>query len=87
MSALHGTDATIDAIFETHLPLGGRRPGKVRDVYDLPAEAGQTPKLLVVATDRISAFDVVMPTPVPGKGQLLTSISSAGSASCVRWES
>ena len=75
MSALHGTDATIDAIFETHLPLGGRRQGKVRDVYDLAAEAGQTPKLLVVATDRISAFDVVMPTPVPGKGRLLTSIS------------
>jgi len=75
MSALHGSNATIDAVFETHLPLRGRRQGKVRDVYELPAVAGQAPQLLVVATDRISAFDVVMPTPVPGKGQLLTTIS------------
>lgn len=75
MSALHGTDATIHAVFETHLPLHGRRQGKVRDVYELPAVTGQAPQLLVVATDRISAFDVVMPTPVPGKGRLLTSIS------------
>jgi len=75
MSALHGTDASIDAVFETHLPLHGRRQGKVRDVYELPATPGHAPQLLVVATDRISAFDVVMPTPVPGKGQLLTTIS------------
>jgi len=75
MSALHGSNATIDAVFETHLPLRGRRQGKVRDVYELPAVAGQAPQLLVVATDRISAFDVVMPTPVPGKGRLLTTIS------------
>ncbi len=65
----------IDAVFETHLPLPGRRQGKVRDVYAIPASAGEPPRLLVVATDRVSAFDVVMPTPIPGKGRLLTQIS------------
>ena len=49
------------------LPLKGR--GKVRDIYDL----GET--LLIVATDRISAFDVVMPNPIPDKGRILTQIS------------
>lgn len=44
--------------------------GKVRDVYDLGA------LLLVVATDRISAFDVVLPTPVPDRGKVLTQLSS-----------
>src|SRR5438445_4781401 len=43
--------------------------GKVRDIF----EAG--PDLLMVATDRISAFDVVLPTPIPGKGQVLTGVS------------
>ncbi len=43
--------------------------GKVRDVYDLGD------KLLVVATDRLSAFDVVLPTGIPGKGRLLTQMS------------
>ena len=43
--------------------------GKVRDIYDL----GDS--LLIVATDRISAFDVVMPTPIPDKGRILTQIS------------
>ncbi len=43
--------------------------GKVRDVYDL----GDT--LLIVATDRISCFDVVLPTPIPGKGRVLTQLS------------
>ncbi len=42
------------------------RRGKVRDVYDL----GE--KLLIVASDRLSAFDVVLPTPIPGKGKILT---------------
>ncbi len=45
------------------------RQGKVRDIYDL----GDA--LLMVATDRISAFDVVMPNPVPGKGRILTQMS------------
>jgi phosphoribosylaminoimidazole-succinocarboxamide synthase len=77
MNALPGTDTTAHSVFETHLPLEGRRQGKVRDVYSLPIKAGDRPQLLVVATDRISAFDVVMPTPVPGKGRLLTEISVA----------
>lgn len=46
------------------------RSGKVRDVYDLGDH------LLMVASDRISAFDVVLPTPVPGKGVILTQLSS-----------
>src|SRR6185437_4101525 len=45
--------------------------GKVRDVYALPGE-----KLLIVATDRLSAFDVVLPDPIPGKGEMLTQISN-----------
>jgi len=45
------------------------RRGKVRDVYDLGN------RLLIVATDRISAYDVIMPTPIPDKGRLLTGLS------------
>jgi phosphoribosylaminoimidazole-succinocarboxamide synthase len=58
------------AIQETNLPdvpLFAR--GKVRDVYDLGNN------LLIVATDRVSAFDVVMPTPIPGRGIILTQMS------------
>lgn len=43
--------------------------GKVRDIYDLGEH------LLIVATDRISAFDVIMPNPIPGKGEVLTKLS------------
>ena len=46
--------------------------GKVRDMYAIP---GHVDKLLMVATDRISAYDVVMDDPIPGKGQVLTDIS------------
>lgn len=64
------------ALYRTDLPLPNRRQGKVRDVYDLPAaRPGETPRLLIVATDRLSAYDVVMPTPFLGKGRLLTEIS------------
>lgn len=66
--------AASDAVFETHLPLPDRRQGKVRDVYRVPTEVGPD-QVLIVATDRISAFDVVMPTPIPGKGRLLTETS------------
>ncbi len=45
--------------------------GKVRDVYALDAE-----RLLIVASDRLSAFDVVLPDPIPGKGELLTQLSN-----------
>jgi phosphoribosylaminoimidazole-succinocarboxamide synthase len=44
--------------------------GKVRDVYDLGSQ------LLIVATDRLSAFDVVFPNPIPGKGRILTALST-----------
>jgi len=58
------------AVFETNFPdLRLARRGKVRDMYDL----GDA--LLMVATDRISAFDVVMQDPVPDKGKILTRIS------------
>jgi len=50
------------------LTMAGR--GKVRDIYDLDQY------LLIVATDRISAFDVVMPDPIPGKGEILTRMSA-----------
>ncbi len=57
-------------VYETHYPsLRLHSRGKVRDIYDL----GDS--LLIVATDRISAFDVVMPTPIPDKGIILTQIS------------
>jgi len=49
------------------LKLRGR--GKVRDIYDLGD------RLLIVATDRLSAFDVVLPTPIPDKGRVLTQLS------------
>lgn len=68
-----GSDA---ALFESRLSLPGRRRGKVRDVYDLPPDGQGRPRLLIVASDRLSAFDVVMPTPVPGKGRLLTAIAA-----------
>ncbi|MBW8312147.1 MAG: phosphoribosylaminoimidazolesuccinocarboxamide synthase [Rhizobium sp.] len=45
--------------------------GKVRDVYELPGK-----RLLMVATDRLSAFDVVLPDPIPGKGEMLCQISN-----------
>ena len=57
-------------VYETHFPgLKLLSRGKVRDIYDL----GDS--LLIVATDRISAFDVVMPTPIPDKGTILTQLS------------
>lgn len=46
--------------------------GKVRDMYEIP---GHADKLLMVATDRISAYDVIMDDPIPGKGKMLTEIS------------
>ncbi len=56
-------------MFETlDLPLLGA--GKVRDIYDLGDE-----RILMVASDRISTFDAVHPTPIPGKGQVLTGMS------------
>ncbi len=62
---------TSDALFESSipgLPLLGR--GKVRDIYGI--DDGH---LLIVTTDRLSAYDVILPDPIPGKGELLTQIS------------
>lgn len=56
------------ALVQTRLPLP-RRSGKVRDVYDLGD------RLLIVSTDRISAFDFVLPCGIPDKGRLLTAMS------------
>ncbi|MBM3785236.1 MAG: phosphoribosylaminoimidazolesuccinocarboxamide synthase [Acidobacteria bacterium] len=58
-------------LLESNLPgLDLIRRGKVRDVYAVGAD-----KLLIVATDRISAFDVILGSPIPGKGRVLTQIS------------
>jgi len=60
-----------NAIYETNFPtLKLVKRGKVRDIYDL----GEN--LLIVATDRLSAFDVVMPQPIPLKGKVLTQLSN-----------
>jgi phosphoribosylaminoimidazole-succinocarboxamide synthase len=58
-------------IATTHLPLPLLRRGKVRDVYEIDAE-----RLLIVATDRVSAFDVVMRETVPHKGAVLTQMTA-----------
>ena len=75
-------------LLESDLPgLTLRHRGKVRDVFDLspaalPPEAREHgsrehgPLLLIVATDRLSAFDVVLPDPIPGKGEMLCQISN-----------
>ncbi len=69
----------MPALTHSSLLLPSPRRGKVRDVYPLPAAAttplGTGARLLIVASDRISAFDVVMPTPITGKGRLLTELS------------
>lgn len=56
-------------LFQSEIPGYTCRRGKVRDVYDLGD------KLLIVATDRISAFDWILPTPIPDKGRILTALS------------
>lgn len=58
-------------LYESHLrslPLLHR--GKVRDIYAI-----DNARLLIITTDRLSAFDVVLPTPIPGKGEVLTAVS------------
>jgi phosphoribosylaminoimidazole-succinocarboxamide synthase len=61
----------IDALFETSirsLPLIHK--GKVRDIYAIDDK-----RMLIVTTDRLSAFDVILPTPIPGKGKVLTAVA------------
>jgi phosphoribosylaminoimidazole-succinocarboxamide synthase len=60
----------MDTVLKTEIPeLGTPRRGKVRDIYDMGD------RILLVVTDRVSAFDVIMPNGIPGKGKLLTEIS------------
>jgi phosphoribosylaminoimidazole-succinocarboxamide synthase len=62
----------LDVLYESNLsslPLLAR--GKVRDIYAVGAD-----HLLIVTTDRLSAFDVVLPDPIPGKGAVLTAVSN-----------
>lgn len=61
------TTATVQ---QTHLPLPLIARGKVRDIYAVGAD-----KLLLVTTDRLSAFDVILPNPIPDKGRVLNQIS------------
>ena len=62
---------TRHALIETHLDLPLFSRGKVRDTYQLDAE-----RLLMVTTDRISAFDYVLPTGIPDRGRVLTQLSA-----------
>ncbi len=63
-----------EAVTSTDLPLANKRQGKVRDLYDLTLSDGSD-GILIVATDRVSVFDVVLANGIPGKGKLLTGIS------------
>ena len=63
-----------EATMQTDLPLPGKRQGKVRDIYEATTSKGQE-ALVMIATDRMSAFDVVLPNGIPGKGIILTQIS------------
>ncbi|MFI3188289.1 phosphoribosylaminoimidazolesuccinocarboxamide synthase [Crenothrix sp. D3] len=61
-----------DALYQSELPsLTLLARGKVRDIYAIDDDT-----MLIVATDRLSAFDVILPDPIPNKGQVLTSISN-----------
>lgn len=66
--------STIRPVISTDLPLGPAIRGKVRDCYRL--EGAEGPRLLIISTDRISAFDWVLPTPIPDKGKVLTAVSA-----------
>ena len=68
----HPGEAMRDALFEssiTSLPLIAR--GKVRDIYGIDDK-----HMLIITTDRLSAFDVILPDPIPAKGRVLTAVSN-----------
>ena len=68
----HTIYAMVAAMLESHVPSLQRiHQGKVRDIYAVDEQ-----HMLIVTTDRLSAFDVVMPDPIPGKGRVLTQISN-----------
>ena len=63
---------TSNALYQSNLSdLKLLARGKVRDIYEIDAD-----HLLIVTTDRMSAFDVILPDPIPGKGQVLTQVSN-----------
>lgn len=64
----------MQALLETNLPLPNKRTGKVRDLYDVTLPNGDA-GLLIIASDRVSVFDVVLENGIPGKGAMLTKIS------------
>ena len=62
----------LTALYESHLPsLKLLARGKVRDIYEIDHEY-----MLIVTTDRLSAFDVILPNPIPDKGRVLTTVSN-----------
>jgi len=66
------TSDQVPALYESNLRgLRKINQGKVRDIYEVDAD-----HLLIVTTDRLSAFDVIMPNPIPGKGEVLTQLSN-----------
>ncbi len=66
-----GSERTMSALYESQLSqLQLLHRGKVRDIYEVDAD-----HLLIIASDRLSAFDVVLPQPIPGKGEVLTRVS------------
>ena len=60
----------MPAVLQTDLPLTLLHKGKVRDIYDIDDR-----HMLIVTTDRLSAFDVVLPQPIPGKGEVLNRVA------------
>jgi len=62
---------TGKTLFESHLDLELINRGKVRDIYRVDDD-----HLLIVTTDRLSAFDVILPQPIPGKGEVLTRVAN-----------
>jgi phosphoribosylaminoimidazole-succinocarboxamide synthase len=63
---------TLTALYESHLPsLKLLARGKVRDIYEIDHQY-----MLIVTTDRLSAFDVILPNPIPDKGRVLTTVSN-----------
>jgi phosphoribosylaminoimidazole-succinocarboxamide synthase len=67
----------MSAVFKTEIK-GAKllNRGKVRDIYEIPAKSGKGPFFMLVASDRLSAFDVVLDQPIPDKGKVLTQISN-----------
>ena len=65
------SESDIKAITQSDLPLPLQRRGKVREMYEVGSDL-----LLMVASDRVSAFDVVLPQPIPRKGEVLTQITA-----------